>query len=190
MIARTFLAAAAAAVLIPMSAAPSQAAGATVNVVNMAFTPSSVKVTLGSSVTWTFNDDVAHTTTSNTGLWNSSPHPSGTSYSHTFSSAGTFSYHCSIHPEMHGKVSVAVATSGTATTGYTVKWATVAGSKGIVYDIQTRLGSGKWVALKTGTTGTSAKFNPAQSGKYSVRARTDKGSKRTGWSPTVSVTIS
>jgi plastocyanin len=190
MISRTLLAAAVAAVLIPVASAPSQAAGATVNVVNMKFTPNAVTVTLGSSVTWTFNDDVAHTTTSYAGLWDSGPHPSGTSYTHAFTSAGTFTYHCSIHPEMHGKVSVAVAASGTATKGYTLKWATVTGSKGVVYDISTRLGSGKWIALKTATTGMSAKFNPPTSGTYSVRARTDKGSKRTGWSPTVTVTIS
>jgi plastocyanin len=190
MISRALLAATAAAVLLPVSAAPAGAAGATVNVVNMSFTPSAVKVALGSQVTWTFNDDMAHTTTSNSGLWDSGPHPSGTSYTRTFSSAGTFAYHCSIHPEMHGKVSVAVAARGSAAKGYTLTWATVAGSRGIVYDVQTRLGSGKWVPLKTATTGTRTKFNPARPGSYSVRARTDKGSKRSGWSPKVSVRIS
>ena len=91
---------------------------------------------------------------------------------------------------MRGTVKVPLTASGTASKGYKLTWATVKGTKGITYDVQTRLGKGKWVSLKAATTGTHAKFNPAKAGKYSVRARTAKGGARSGWSPTVTVTIS
>jgi plastocyanin len=174
----------------PAHAAHAAARAGTVSVMNMMFMPGTVSTTLGGPVTWTNQDSLAHTVTSDQGLWNSGTKLPGATYTRTFTSAGTFAYHCSIHPEMHGKVSVPLTSSGTASKGYKLTWATVKGANGITYDVQTRLGKGKWVSLKAATTGTHAKFNPAKSGKYSVRARTAKGGARTGWSPTVTVTIS
>jgi hypothetical protein len=85
---------------------------------------------------------------------------------------------------------VPLTTSGSPGKGYKLTWATVKGTNAITYDVQTRLGKGAWVSLKKATTGTHAKLNPAKAGKYSVRARTAKKGKRSGWSPTVTVTIS
>jgi plastocyanin len=172
------------------AAAPTVARAGSVTVANMAFSPAAVSTSLGGSVTWSFQDSIAHTTTSDQGFWDSGAKTNGATYSHAFASAGTFAYHCSIHSMMHGTVKVPLTTKGTAGTGYKLTWATAKGSNGITYDVQTRLGSGKWVSLKKATTGTHARFNPAKSGKYSVRARTAKGAKRSGWSPTVTVTIS
>jgi plastocyanin len=175
----------------PVHAATSVVARAgSVTVANMAFSPAAVSTSLGGSVTWTFSDSVAHTTTSDQGFWDSGTKTGGTTYSHTFASAGTFAYHCSIHPMMHGTVKVPLTSKGTASKGYKLTWATAKGANGITYEVQTRLGSGKWVSLKKGTTGTHAKFNPAKAGKYSVRARTGKGSAKSGWSPSLTVTIS
>jgi plastocyanin len=204
MISRTLLvpavaATVAAALLVPAGTADARpvhashhtvARAGSVTVANMAFNPAGVSTSLGGSVTWSFQDSIAHTTTSDQGFWDSGTKSGGATYSHTFASAGTFAYHCSIHAMMRGTVKVPLTRSGTASSGYKLTWATVKGSKGITYDVQTRLGSGKWVSLKTGTTGTHAKLNPAKAGKYSVRARTAKGAKRSGWSPTVTVTIS
>jgi plastocyanin len=161
-----------------------------VTVANMAFSPASVSTTLGGSVTWTYQDAISHTSTSDQGFWDSGPRSGGATYSHTFTSAGSFAYHCSIHPMMHGSVKVPLSASGTAAKGFKLTWATAKGTGGITYDVQTRLGAGKWVSLKAATTGTHAKFNPAKAGKYQVRARTAKGGSRSGWSPTVTVTIS
>jgi plastocyanin len=174
----------------PAHAGHAAARAGTVSVMNMMFMPGTVSTTLGGPVTWTNKDSLAHTVTSDQGLWNSGTKLPGATYTRTFTSAGTFAYHCSIHPEMHGKVSVPLTSNGTASKGYKLTWATVKGANGITYDVQTRLGKGKWVSLKAATTGTHAKFNPAKSGKYSMRARTAKGGSRTGWSPTVTVTIS
>jgi len=72
----------------------------------MAFTPSTINVTAGTTITWTNNDGVAHTVTSNTGLFDSGTiNPNGT-YSHLFSTAGTFPYKCTIHPSMTASVVV------------------------------------------------------------------------------------
>ena len=72
----------------------------------MAFSPSSITVTAGTTITWTNKDGVPHTVTSNTGLFDSGTiNPNGT-YSHLFSTAGTFSYKCSLHPSMTASVAV------------------------------------------------------------------------------------
>ncbi|HEX5086476.1 MAG TPA: plastocyanin/azurin family copper-binding protein [Nocardioides sp.] len=190
--------AAAAALVLPSGTAHARsvhpgspaARAASVTVANMAFSPASVSTTLGGAVTWTFKDATAHTTTSDQGFWDSGTKFGGSTYTRTFTSAGTFAYHCTIHSMMRGTVKVPVAASGSAGKGYKLTWATTRGRNAITYDVQTRLGSGAWVSLKKATTGTHAKFNPAKGGKYSVRARTAKGGKRSGWSPTVTVTIS
>ncbi len=182
-------AALAAAALVPSGAAEARA-GASVTVANMAFGPASVTVGLGQTVTWTFQDPTAHTSTSDQGFWNSGTKLSGATYSRAFTSAGTFAYHCTIHPMMHGKVAVPVSVKGSPNAGWTLRWSTKKGKGGITFDVQTRLGSGPWKSLVTGTTAASQKFNPAKAGNYSVRARTVKGGSRSGWAPTTTVPIS
>jgi len=85
---------------------------ASVSIKNMAFNPGSVSVTTGATVTWTNSDTTIHTVTADDGSFNSGNIAIGATYSRAFSSAGTFSYHCTLHPEMTGKVVVTVATSG------------------------------------------------------------------------------
>ncbi len=65
----------------------------------------------GDAVTWTNDGKVAsgHTVTGKG--FDSGVLPSGKSYSHTFSSPGTFSYVCQIHPFMKGKVTVLASSS-------------------------------------------------------------------------------
>ena len=76
---------------------------------NFAFTPSSITVKVGTTVTWTNSDSVAHTVTADT---SSSDGPasgslaSGDTYSFTFKKAGTYAYHCAVHPHMTGTVIV------------------------------------------------------------------------------------
>lgn len=61
------------------------------------FTTASITVNVGDTVTWTNGGTVAHTSTSDTGVWDSGAMNVGTSFSFTFTSAGTFPYHCSFH---------------------------------------------------------------------------------------------
>ena len=83
-----------------------EAAAAHVSIANFAFSPASLTVHVGDTVTWSNNDSVSHTTTSDTGIWDSGPLRPGASFSFTFTSAGTFGYHCMIHPFMVGAVVV------------------------------------------------------------------------------------
>jgi plastocyanin len=71
----------------------------------MAFSPSTITVTAGTTVTWTNKDGVAHTVTSSGSFDSKSINPNGT-YSHLFSTAGTFPYICTIHPTMTATVIV------------------------------------------------------------------------------------
>jgi len=85
----------------PAASAPAQA-GPSVTIRSMAFVPRTITVKVGSTVTWTNRDPVTHTV-SGTGFV-SGPIAPGKSYSHTFSSPGTYEYICTIHPSMVGIV--------------------------------------------------------------------------------------
>lgn len=74
---------------------------------NVAFRPDEITVTAGSAVTWTNQDLIAHTTTSDDNLWDSDPMGQGESFTFTFEEPGTYTYICIIHPtQMHGTVTV------------------------------------------------------------------------------------
>jgi plastocyanin len=78
-----------------------------VTIHDLAFSPTSITVKKGATVTWTNNDSTAHTVTSDSGSeLNSDNLEQGESYSHTFNTVGTFAYHCSIHTNMTAKVTV------------------------------------------------------------------------------------
>jgi plastocyanin len=89
----------------PTGAPVSIVSGASV-LTTTAFSPNPIAVAVGGSVTWTNNDNTAHTSTANNGGWNSGIISPGGKFTATFMSAGTFSYHCSIHPGMVGTVNV------------------------------------------------------------------------------------
>jgi len=86
--------------------------GNTVSISGFAFKPASLNVSTSTTVTWTNNDSVTHTVTSDTGAFSSGDLSSGQTYSYTFNQAGTFAYHCSIHTYMHGTVTVTASTGG------------------------------------------------------------------------------
>ena len=73
---------------------------------NRAFIPAELNVAVGTTVTWTNNDSTSHTSTSNAVGWNSGIVQRGREFSFAFQSAGTFPYHCDIHPGMVGTVIV------------------------------------------------------------------------------------
>jgi plastocyanin len=74
---------------------------------NSAFNPSTITVVASTTITWTNNDVISHTVTSDTGNeLNSGNIPSNGTWSHTFTTAGTYPYHCTIHPAMKATVKV------------------------------------------------------------------------------------
>jgi plastocyanin len=97
---------AASAVLQPAQVHAQTTQSATVMIQIYSFIPATLTVPIGTTVTWTNMDGVAHTTTSDAGLWNSGSLNPGASFQRTFASAGTFTYHCMIHLFMHGTIVV------------------------------------------------------------------------------------
>ncbi len=89
------------------SMAPAAPAAAnSVSIVNMSFSPASLTVVAGSTVTWTNNDNMTHTVTSDAMGFDSGNLPMGGKFSQMFSTAGTYTYHCTIHPNMKGTIIV------------------------------------------------------------------------------------
>jgi plastocyanin len=73
---------------------------------NQAFAPDDLNVAVGTTVTWTNTDSTSHTSTSDASGWQSGIIAPGGHFSFSFPTAGTFRYHCSIHPGMVGTVVV------------------------------------------------------------------------------------
>lgn len=72
------------------------------------FSPAMLTVAAGTKVVWTNSTDVPHTVTSDTGstLASSMISSSGGTFSFTFTTPGTYTYHCTIHPYMKGTIVV------------------------------------------------------------------------------------
>lgn len=78
-----------------------------VDIANYAFSPAVITVKAGTTVTWTNKDTVRHNVVADNGGKPDGPLLlQSQTYSYTFSKAGTYSYHCSPHPYMHGTVVV------------------------------------------------------------------------------------
>jgi plastocyanin len=82
------------------------AATSSVNIQGSAFLPPTTTVRVGDTVTWTNRDAFSHTSTSDTGAWDTGVIVAAASKSFTFTAAGTFAYHCAIHSFMHGTIVV------------------------------------------------------------------------------------
>jgi plastocyanin len=82
------------------------AASTPLQIVDYAFTPQSMSIPAGTVVRVTNDGQVAHTWTSNTGLWDSHDLQPGQTYSYRFLTPGVYSYGCSIHPSMTGTITV------------------------------------------------------------------------------------
>lgn len=75
------------------------------------FMPRSLSIRAGDTITWTNQDSVGHDVevTSGPASFHSPMLSQGQSWSFTFSAAGTYSYICSVHPDMTATVTVAAA---------------------------------------------------------------------------------
>jgi plastocyanin len=83
------------------------AARGEVNIADFAFAPDSLRAQVGQRVTWENRDTgVTHTVTADGGAFNSGDLASGKRFSFVFGTAGSFAYHCAIHRDMRGTVSV------------------------------------------------------------------------------------
>ena len=91
----------------PKPSHPTDATGGpAVTVENFNFVSAEIVVPPGTTVVWTNADDVEHTVTASDNSFSSPAIEPESQFSHTFASAGTYSYFCAIHPFMTGKVVV------------------------------------------------------------------------------------
>jgi plastocyanin len=89
-----------------------------VTIAQYAFGPSSLTVHVGDTVVWTNKDTVPHdvTTTSAPVSLHSPTITTGNTWKYTFTVAGTYSYICSIHPDMHARLTVEPAPASSTVT--------------------------------------------------------------------------
>src|SRR5207247_10967290 len=74
---------------------------------SFASAPTTLTVKPGTSVKFSNGDDIDHNVTASDGSFNSGTLKPGSSFTFTFTKAGTYNYVCSIHPEqMTGRVEV------------------------------------------------------------------------------------
>ncbi|MEV6641416.1 cupredoxin family copper-binding protein [Amycolatopsis sp. NPDC051371] len=97
-------------------AAPAQAATQQVMMANYAFSPATLTVHVGDTVTWMQHDQAPHdaTTTSAPVSFRSPQLSQGQSWSYTFRTSGTYAYYCSVHPDMRATVTVLAAATSAA----------------------------------------------------------------------------
>ena len=100
--------------LIPFVAAsfvlmvPSSGVAATINVriTAAAFSPKTLTLDYGDTVTWTNADRASHQVVANNGIFASGALKTGQSYSYTFRGAGKFNYHDALKPSISGTITV------------------------------------------------------------------------------------
>ena len=88
------------------------AASGSVTIADFSFTPATITVNVGDTVTWNNNGPTPHSATSPNGAFDTGILKKGQSGSHTFNEAGTYSYICTPHPFMKATVVVQAAQNG------------------------------------------------------------------------------
>jgi plastocyanin len=87
-------------------AAEEKNAAASITIDNFSFSPKEITVAAGTTITWVNHDDVPHTVVSPDKKFRSKALDTDDQFSFTFTDAGTYSYFCSVHPMMTGKIIV------------------------------------------------------------------------------------
>jgi len=73
---------------------------------NFSFTPQKITVKAGTTITWTNRDDIPHTVVSTDQAFKSKTLDTDDKFTTTLAKPGTYTYFCSIHPKMTGKIIV------------------------------------------------------------------------------------
>jgi plastocyanin len=161
------------------------------------FSLDSAPVPLGSTTTWTFPSTNLSThrvrDAQKLGLFDSGLRSAGTSYTFTFSAAGTYSAGDTVSADRMQLTVKPTATpaSGGVTTEFTITWAT-GPVAGFLFDVQIRRPGSSWADWKTGVTALTSTFTPdAGTGQYSFRARIRNATsgKASQYSPAVTITV-
>jgi plastocyanin len=99
------------AALLTQPAISSSPAAPAVHIKNDAFTPRTLAVNVGQTVTFTNDDDDAHTVTATDGSFDSKGLDTNAVWRHAFTKPGTYEYFCQLHPFMKGTIVVKAVSS-------------------------------------------------------------------------------
>jgi plastocyanin len=191
---RAVLMSAVLALLVPGSVG---AAPTDVLIADNSFSPRSIRIAVGDLVRWkragdAFGEHNVRQSNRNPIFYSGAPTSnSAFSFRRRFS-AGVFRYKCDIHGlVMTGRVNVPVAIKGApAGLNFGVRWANGRTNTGTRFDVQFRVGSGKWRPWRTNTKTSSGVFGKsgrpvrvANGTRYRLRARSQKKKSESKWSP-------
>ena len=76
------------------------------SIANFEFKPPAETIKPGTTITWRNDDSIAHTVTSDNAIFDSGQIAPGSTFSYTFAKSGQYPYHCSVHPNMAGLITV------------------------------------------------------------------------------------
>jgi plastocyanin len=186
--------------LLVLSTASVSAATKTVNMADgNVYQPKVLKIAVGTAVQWHNADNAYHTSTANGGpgklaLWDFQGGPGTTFSPYTFSTAGTYPYHCEIYASMTGKVKVKMSSSpatGPAGTYFTITFGTGTVNTSYTRDVQLRKAGGTF-SLLVSTRNPTTVFHALTAGTWEFRARLRYVSddRVVGWSPILKVVVS
>ncbi|HVQ01491.1 MAG TPA: PKD domain-containing protein [Candidatus Thermoplasmatota archaeon] len=177
-----------------------------VGIYDFYFSPTPKTINVGDTVRWTNHGSVTHTTTSNTGLWDSGNMAPGATYSYTFNTEGTYAYHCKIHTYMTGVITTPqppntpTEPSGPATrnVGQLGNYSTMTTDPNgdqVRYRFDWNASGShdysSWSALVSSGTAVSMSHSWSAAGTYLVEAQANDSTGLTsGWSTGLSVLVS
>lgn len=90
----------------PVAPAEGGAAAVEVKIAGHRYEPRVITIARGATVRWVNEDDDLHTVTADDGAFASRGIDTHEAFTFTFPAAGTYAYHCALHPTMTGKVVV------------------------------------------------------------------------------------
>jgi plastocyanin len=118
------------AILAVAAPAPTRGAEHEVQITDSTFSPATLTIRVGDTVTWRNADDRPHTVTSNDGAFDSGNLDEGVGFSFTFTEPGTYAYLCEYHPEMQATIVVEAASTEAPSAGGSTTTETAMGGDG------------------------------------------------------------
>lgn len=137
---------------VPAGSGTATAATVTVNLADNVFQPATMTINAGDTVHWNWTGSNPHSVTADDGSFDSGTQTMPFTFDQTFSSAGTFPYHCNVHGAaggvgMSGTITVQQAAASTPTAGVAAPTSTrAAGTTPVAAATSTRAAGGSPVA--------------------------------------------
>ena len=182
-------------VLAAVAAAPASAGiNFTIAISGFAYDPpNKVAIVISGAYSLGFDneDGVTHTGTANNGMFNTGNIPGGMSDSVLLFGAGSYPYHCNVHFDMTGKVSLRpTASASSIVAGQKVTIRVGAdGLKGATFDVQRRRNGGAWRTVRSNISDPTPTFTLNNGGTYDFRSRIRFNAQVSGYSPVRKVTV-